>query len=80
MRALWEEVLETTDVSVDWDFFEMGGNSLHAALLVDRIEELYGVALNLPDFYDHPTVHELVECIESRGQVQRSDDGPTPGS
>jgi len=80
MRVLWEEVLDTTDVRVDWDFFEMGGNSLHAALLVDRIEEVYGVVLDLPDFYDHPTVHELAECVESRGRVRRSDGSPAPGS
>jgi acyl carrier protein len=66
MRTLWEEILETDDVSLDWDFFEIGGNSLHAARVVDRIEERFGVALDLPDFYDHPTVRELADFVESQ--------------
>jgi acyl carrier protein len=64
MRTLWMEVLETTDIGLDGDFFEMGGNSLHAVRVIDWIEERYGVVLDLPDLYDHPTVRELADLVE----------------
>jgi acyl carrier protein len=73
MRVLWEEVLETNVVGLEWDFFEMGGSSLLAVRLVDLIEEQYGVALDITDLYDHPTVHELVEFVESLSSGDISD-------
>jgi amino acid adenylation domain-containing protein len=43
-------------VGADGDFFALGGNSLQAALVLDRIRDRLGVSLPLRDFYTAPTV------------------------
>ncbi|MFF9118754.1 condensation domain-containing protein [Streptomyces massasporeus] len=42
--AVWREILQRDDLDADTDFFTAGGNSMLAALLVVRIEEVVGAA------------------------------------
>jgi len=42
VAGIWEEALELEHVSVDDDFFEIGGHSLKAVRVLSRIEHRLG--------------------------------------
>ena len=55
-----------TDVGVDDDFFDLGGNSLLATQLVDALAQHTGSRLAVRDVFDHPTAAELAPlCAEA---------------
>jgi phthiocerol/phenolphthiocerol synthesis type-I polyketide synthase E len=56
-------------VGLDEDFFVLGGNSLVAIELIDRISQVAGAEVNLRMLYDAPRPLQLAEAIE-RGRTQ----------
>lgn len=46
MRSLWREVLENETLDFEDNFFEAGGNSLNAMILLDRIQEEFGIEIS----------------------------------
>ena len=70
LRALWAEALEVDGESLedDWDFFDLGGHSLTGLSLTLAIEQTFGIELSGTEIYEYPTVGQLAEFLENRGQ------------
>ncbi|GCB44690.1 polyketide synthase [Streptomyces sp. NL15-2K] len=65
--ATLDELLRTeTPVGPDADYFALGGNSIIALQLVDRIQDRYGFRPRLIDTYSHPRVGDLATLIRER--------------
>ncbi|MDA3624741.1 amino acid adenylation domain-containing protein [Saccharopolyspora sp. WRP15-2] len=62
--ALFAEVLGVEEVTIDDDFFELGGQSLRAAELVTRLRTDLNTEVLLGAVYEAPTVAELVELLD----------------
>ncbi|MGW2182501.1 SDR family NAD(P)-dependent oxidoreductase [Streptomyces sp. NPDC001732] len=62
LAALWGEVLGS-EVGRDDRFFDLGGSSLRAARLVNRINGTLAARLSVHQLYEHPTVGELAEVL-----------------
>jgi thioesterase domain-containing protein/acyl carrier protein len=56
LAAIWKEMLGVQQVSIDDDFFELGGQSLIALRLFNRIRKQYGVELPLSVLFQAPTI------------------------
>ena len=67
LARIWEETLglERDDVERDDDFFDLGGHSLAAAEMLERVEEAFGERLPVSVFLDAPTVAGLSGEIEA---------------
>ncbi|MEH1098493.1 non-ribosomal peptide synthetase [Micromonospora sp. CPCC 205561] len=63
VRRLWEDVLDAVDVGPDDNFFQLGGTSLLAAVLTNRLNEEFGIQAELETFLRHPTVAKLSAWI-----------------
>jgi amino acid adenylation domain-containing protein len=63
--AMFAEVLRREQVSVEDDFFALGGDSLSAMRLVGRVSNAFGVALSLREFYSASTVGDLTNLIQA---------------
>jgi amino acid adenylation domain-containing protein len=61
--GLWREVLRRDDVDAQSNFFTSGGQSLTAAMLMQRIEEELGPRLELAELFTRPTPAELAEFL-----------------
>ncbi|WP_265576365.1 condensation domain-containing protein, partial [Thermogemmatispora aurantia] len=72
LAQLWEELLHVRPVSAQDNFFSLGGHSLLAAQLFARIEQLYGVRINLSTLFTHPTIEELAMMIEDKQQNSKT--------
>ncbi len=66
VAAVWCEVLETSSIDVNADFFEIGGQSLLAATVISRLRAQFPVPLGLRDLFNAPTVAGLAELIGTR--------------
>ncbi|HEX8149651.1 MAG TPA: amino acid adenylation domain-containing protein [Pyrinomonadaceae bacterium] len=60
---IWQSVLGIDGVGVDDDFFELGGDSLVALQLMERLREVFEMEPPLPRFFESPTVAGLALLI-----------------
>jgi len=60
---IWENVLETTPVGVQDDFFDLGGYSLLAVSLFYQIEKLTGQTLPLSTLFQASTIEKLANVL-----------------
>ncbi|MGR7943672.1 amino acid adenylation domain-containing protein [Paenibacillus sp. M.A.Huq-81] len=60
---IWQQVLGVQPIGVKEDFFNIGGHSLRAMLLVTRIHKAMGIRVTLRDIFQHPSVEELAKYI-----------------
>jgi acyl carrier protein len=60
-------LLGVTDVKDEDNFFDLGGNSLTAIELIDRVKDLLGVELSITAVFDHPTLAALAAEVERVG-------------
>jgi acyl carrier protein len=63
LARLWTNALGVPDAVPDVSFFDAGGNSLLAAVLITQIEEELGVRISLDEFFRQPTLSALTEWI-----------------
>ncbi|TDV43181.1 non-ribosomal peptide synthetase [Actinophytocola oryzae] len=63
---LWRETLGVDEVSVDDDFFAVGGNSMRFVQIAARIREAFDVSLELRTLFTTPTVAGLAEALDGR--------------
>ncbi|MFG2074620.1 type I polyketide synthase [Nonomuraea maritima] len=64
LAGLWGEVLGAHRVSVEQDFFELGGNSLVAVQLIALIRKKIGVRLPMRSLFQVPTVAGMAALVE----------------
>ena len=62
--AIWNELLSSNQICVEDSFFEIGGDSLKATLMIYRINQLFDVYITLGMFYKDPTIKNLSKIIE----------------
>jgi acyl carrier protein len=65
ITEIFRRVLETDDVLVDSDFFEVGGDSLLATRVLSAIARAYDVELTFDDFVIAPSPGALAALVES---------------
>lgn len=65
LASIWAELLDTDGATLDDDFFDLGGDSLRGAELVQRLHEDFGVDLPPSALFDHPTLGELDDLLEA---------------
>jgi amino acid adenylation domain-containing protein len=74
LAALWSEILgiEAGLIGIDHDFFEWGGHSLKATLLVSEIHKELGIKVPLAEIFVTPTIRGLAAYIanEDKGVYQ----------
>ncbi|MFD0418677.1 condensation domain-containing protein [Streptomyces sp. NPDC127108] len=59
------DLLGTAAPTPDSDFFELGGNSLLALQVINRVEERFGVRHRLLDLYEYPRIEDFARFVES---------------
>jgi tyrocidine synthetase-3 len=70
LAAIWAQVLELdkTCISIDDNFFNLGGHSLKATTLVGHIYKELNVEIPLPEVFRAPTIRDLALYIDHREQ------------
>lgn len=63
ISQIWFEMFERR-VGVDESFFEIGGNSLSAQRMLNRIESVFHLRLSIADLMENPTILELEQFLK----------------
>jgi len=65
IAQIWAEVLrrDLTTISIDDNFFDLGGHSLMATQVVSRIRERFALELPMRAMFDRPTIARLGEAV-----------------
>jgi amino acid adenylation domain-containing protein len=69
LTKIWSEVLKFKNIGITDNFFEMGGNSLIATMLIARINKGLGINLPLRILFEKQTIAEIANEIENRNLV-----------
>lgn len=64
LAAIWSEVLGVDPVGADDHFLDLGGTSLHAVQVVNRINREFEMTMPLHAVFDTPTVAQLAVRLE----------------
>ena len=67
VQAVWQEVLGLERVSVESDFFRIGGNSIMANKVTSRLRALLDAPLSGAVLFQHPTVAALGRHLSGLG-------------
>jgi thioesterase domain-containing protein len=67
LTQIWEDVLARRPIGMDENFFDLGGHSLLGARLLARVERAFGKKLTLVNFFEAPTIAQMVSLLESGG-------------
>lgn len=70
LAQIWEEILDVRPVGVTDDFFALGGHSLVAVRLIDRIMDVFGQSIPLATLFAGATIEHLEEVL-----LQGKDEG-----
>jgi acyl transferase domain-containing protein len=64
VAAVWQERLGIDRISVNENFYQLGGDSLLATQIVAELREMFSIDLSLKQFFDKQTISGVAECIE----------------
>ncbi|HEX4704530.1 MAG TPA: amino acid adenylation domain-containing protein, partial [Pseudonocardiaceae bacterium] len=74
VAAIYTDVLGRPKIGATDDFFALGGSSLQVVLVLNRIDDRFGVQLPTQAFYTDPAVHAVARAIEDTVLNLVSDD------
>lgn len=74
---IWEKAFELETVSPDDDFFDLGGDSLIAAVIAAQVHAAFDVALNLEKFTEYAKLADLASFIDEL-RAAEIDNTPLP--
>lgn len=61
---IWHSLLRIEGIGIEDDFFDLGGHSLAATALMQKLRTTFGVELKLASLFDSPTVAGLAEVVD----------------
>ena len=77
LASIWGLVLGLEKVGVENNFFELGGHSLLATKVMSRLQESFGVKLQMTTLFELPTVAALADRIETLRWVKQDNGSAT---
>ncbi|HEX4959375.1 MAG TPA: non-ribosomal peptide synthase/polyketide synthase, partial [Thermoanaerobaculia bacterium] len=63
VAGLWQEVLKVERVGIHDDFFELGGNSISGAVLINRLQQELSEIVQVVVIFDYSTVEALARYL-----------------
>jgi hypothetical protein len=69
---LWSEILGQAVSDPEANFFDLGGTSIHLAVVHVRLREMSGKDLAITDLFARPSARALAELLSPRSTATRS--------
>jgi amino acid adenylation domain-containing protein len=72
VAKIFAEVLQAEQIGRRDNFFELGGHSLLAAKAAARLREVFGIELDLREFFEWPTVEAICLRVAAKRRSERN--------
>jgi acyl carrier protein len=76
VEEIWQDVLDMPEGRADLTFFDLQGQSISAVRIVARIEDEFGVTVDIGALFDDPDLaaftRAVVAAIDSAGVTSRA--------
>ncbi len=66
LTQIWENILNVKPISVNANFFELGGTSQQIATIITEIEQRFAQSLSLSTLFQTPTIQELASVLRQQ--------------
>jgi len=63
--TIWKEILDIDEIGIKDNFFDLGGHSLKATRVISKIQEEFGVKIDLKNLFIDPTIEHLSGFVET---------------
>ncbi|MGC1139743.1 condensation domain-containing protein, partial [Bacillus sp. B38] len=70
LASVWSDVLGVEKIGIHDNFFDLGGHSLKATVLINKLYEVLQMNVSLKAIFDHQTVKELSEYLEDQVEIR----------
>ncbi len=71
LSILWGDFLKAEQLSIDDNFFEIGGNSMKAFQLLSLINTSLNTDIKILSFFQYPTIRTLAEHLDNAETAQK---------
>jgi hypothetical protein len=76
LADIWSSVLGVGAVGVNDNFFDLGGHSLHAMMIISCVAKTFAFHVSLREFFESPTVARMAEMIAAADPRDRPERDP----
>jgi len=66
LAAIWQDVLNINQISINDNFFDLGGTSLMVMRIINQVNQKTGSNLRLAGLYQLPTIRQLAQKIDAK--------------
>nr|WP_154888204.1 condensation domain-containing protein [Paenibacillus xylanexedens] len=71
VNQVWKEVLGYNEINEDANFYELGGDSIYALKIVNKLRDHLQVDLEISKLFVHPTISEFTNYVETKSDPMR---------
>lgn len=71
LAGIWRKALGIREIGTHDDFFELGGDSLSAITVLNKVEQALGKRVSLTSLIQAPTIHEFSAFFEAMEEATR---------
>ena len=71
VQAVFSEILGINNVKISDDFFVLGGHSIKAARLINRLNSNFSLQIKLEQFFESPTISFILSQIEQSNSQKK---------
>lgn len=64
IASAWQELFHIDRIGRSDNFFALGGDSVIAAQVIERVSARFAVEMHIVSVFEHPTVRELAEAVD----------------
>jgi acyl carrier protein len=72
IASVWQAVLHIDRVSIEQNFFDLGGHSLLVAKVIGQLQEKFNRELSTIDLFQYPTIKAMAQYLSQENDVGRS--------
>ncbi len=76
LAAIWQDILRIDNIGSNDDFFDLGGHSLSATILLNRIYKEFDLRLEMSDLFNYTNLKDQAILIKDKSEL-RLDESPT---
>ncbi len=66
IASVWGNTLGYNELRIDDNFYEIGGDSINAMKIINRINIEKNMELNVRDLLSNRTIEEMAICVENK--------------